>query len=46
MQRNARDLLTDEKAALLHIYQSLSPANHTRLHERAETLLSVQNENI
>lgn len=41
-----RDLLTDDEADLLHIYQQLTPQNRTRLHERAETLLSVQNENI
>ena len=41
-----RDLLTADEADLLHIYQQLTPQNRTRLHERAETLLSVQNENI
>lgn len=40
-----RDLLTDEEAGLLHLFQQLSPLNRTRLHERAESLLSVQNEN-
>lgn len=40
-----RDLLTAEEAGLLHLFQQLSPLNRTRLHERAESLLSVQNEN-
>ena len=39
-----RDLLTAEESELLHLYQALTAANRMRLHERAETLLSLQTE--
>lgn len=39
-----RSLLTAEESELLHLYQALTAANRVRLHERAETLLSLQTE--
>ncbi|MBR6418923.1 MAG: helix-turn-helix transcriptional regulator [Oscillospiraceae bacterium] len=39
-----RSLLTAEESALLHLYQALNEVNRIRLYERAESLLSVQNE--
>ena len=38
----ARELVTDEKSALLDLFQKLSRENRIRLTERAKTLLELQ----
>ena len=42
--QETENMLSDEEACILHLYQALSPENRIRLTERAQALLEHQNE--
>ena len=41
-QTETAAMLTQDESDLLHLYQTLTPENRIRLHERAESLLDTQ----
>ena len=42
--QETENMLSEEEACILHLYQALSPENRIRLTERAQSLLEQQNE--